>query len=382
MDIFGYTNSFKKHCIWVVFLFITTFPSFVIAQTIQFSGWIPFWRKTAGVADVVEHIDSLSVVSPFAYHVDKNGMILDSAKMKQAPWSVLIVEANKKNKPVIPTILWGDKAIMEEVLNDPKKRIRHLNEISQKILSDDRFSGVDIDYEGKSAETREGFSRFLKILKARTVKRNKQLICTIEARTPIEDKVTVVDEKLLESIEYSNDFTVIGQTCDVVRIMTYDQGAIDIQLNSVKKGTNYYAPVADPAWVTKVIETAILDIPAKKIELGVATYGYLYELTPNLYGGFSYKRIKALNYPAAIKLVSEHNTTLSRNSAGELSASYDAETKTGDTGPQKKMLIWISDSLAIKDKINLAKQYKLRGIVVFKFDGENDGALWGVLKNN
>jgi spore germination protein YaaH len=368
----------------IISIFVLVFvcsPMFVSAATLQFSGWVPFWRKTAGVADAVAHIDQLNTVSPFAYHVDKNGKLLDDAKLQSAPWDTLVNAAGGKKIAVIPTILWGDKTIMEDILTNKKLRMQHINDISKKILNDSRFAGVDIDYEAKSVATRDDFSLFLKTLSVRTRARNKQLVCTIEPRTPIEDKVTVVNEELLDSIEYSNDYTVIGKVCDVVRIMTYDQGAIDIKLNSVKKGINYYAPVADPIWVAKVIETALVDIPAKKIELGVATYGYMYELTPNLAGGFSYKRIKALNYPAAVKLATEHNTVLTRNSAGEMSASYISDAVVLPNQAQKTILLWVSDSVAIADKIALAKQYKLRGVAVFKIDGENDGKLWDVLKN-
>lgn len=349
---------------------------------LEFAGWIPYWRKTAGTADVAAHIEQLNSISPFEYNVDKTGNILNTAKLDQAPWTDLFVLAKQKKVTIIPAILWGDKQNMYDVLSNPKLRKEHTKQITEKILDNPDFDGVDIDYEGKSPETKKYFTLFLRNLAKETRKRKKTLICTIEPRTPIEDKVSVVDEAILASIQYSNDYHAIAEVCDRVRVMTYDQGAIDIKLNAEKKSNDYYAPVADSVWVEKVIkETLTGGIPKNKLELGVATYGYVYELTPRSIGGYTYKRMRAINYPKAVELGATVNRTFARNSAGEVSYSYLSAVPQGGIDQGKTTLVWVSDSQAISDKVKLARKYKLRGISVFKFDGENDGKLWDVLKN-
>lgn len=355
-------------------------PLFAFASTsttFEFGGWIPYWRKTAGVADVVDNIKHLTFISPFGYQVDAEGNLLDLAKKDDAPWTDLYRSAKKERVQVIPTILWGGAQSIDTVLANKDLRKAHITYIKNEIIKDKRFAGVDIDYEGKWASTRENFSKFLTELSVVVHDRDKILTCTIEPRTPIEDKFKVVDEKLLSSIEYSNDYKVIGQVCDYVNIMTYDQGAIDIKLSAVKKGKNFYAPVADKEWVEKVIKLAVKDIPPEKIRLGLATYGYVYELTPRKDGGYTYKRIKAINYLAAVDLATVNNKKLMRNSAGELSFTYPSTTTKGNT-----MLVWLSDSVAMQEKIDLVKKYNLNGVAVFKFDGEHDEGVWNVINKN
>jgi spore germination protein YaaH len=52
--------------------------------------------------------------------------------------------------------------------------------------------------------------------------------------------------------------------------------------------------------------------------------------------------------------------------------------KTGETVTFN--IGWYSDAEAMKQKIDLAKEFDLRGIALFKFDGEEDQKVWTYLK--
>ena len=174
--------------------------------------------------------------------------------------------------------------------------------------------------------------------------------------------------------------------------------------------------MADTEWVRKVAELAMKDIPKKKIVLGVATYGreYIVTVGPNWFK--DYKRVQSLNHPYALELAALYRLTPSRNKAGEMSFSYlptngtaernaliaalpsltaPSGTTPGDMVAQKALayanatgktttfnIIWWSDAQAIKDKLELAEELGLKGVAVFKFDGETDPALWDDLEDN
>ena len=165
--------------------------------------------------------------------------------------------------------------------------------------------------------------------------------------------------------------------------MAYDQANDDAQLMFERRDVGLYRPVADIDWVEKIATLALRDIPAKKLILGIPTYGNKYEVLPAIGTTTTkYIRIGSMNFNYADELVKSLNMIPIRNSAGELSFTYATSTGVDGKylGGYKQFLVWYSDSVAIADKIRLAKLYKLGGVVIFKIDGGNDPKVWEVLK--
>jgi spore germination protein YaaH len=350
--------------------------------------WIPYWQKTAGASTTLANLNALTQISPFAFELQADGSIKNALKIEEEPWTTLITASKKKKIAVYPTILSyphnpTDQYSQYLLLAQRKRRIAHEQEIVA-LVKNYNFDGIDIDYEAKISDTKPYFSAFLTELSALLHKNNKKLICTIEARTPPESKFATTSTAVLSQVEYVNDYKVIGKVCDQVRLMAYDQAGDDANLvNQNKAVGNIYKPVADIEWVKKVVTLALWEIPAKKIVLGVPTYGYKYEIIPaTATTSMSYSRIGSINFNYADALVKSLNLTPTRNSAGELSFTYATTTGLNGEylGGTKQYLVWYSDASAIADKIRIAKIYKLGGVAVFKVDGGNDPNLWSILK--
>ncbi len=368
--------------------------------TFDVGGWIPYWRDSEGIKDARKNIKDLDTVFPFSYVITSDGGVKDLADMQSSEWKRFVTFAQEKNVKVIPTIMTSDGALLHTILSNEELRKKHITAIVDMVKKG-KYDGVDIDYEGKKKETKDYFSLFLKELNAKLGK--KILTCTIEARTPPESLYREVPTV----INYANDFKAIAKYCDRVEIMAYDQQRADIKLNDARKGTPY-VPVADPDWVEKVIKLALKDIPKEKIVLGVPTYGRLWLVTaaPEWYQ--SYQVVGAVNMPAIEKIAKQYNATSSRNSAGELSFTYAPTTtmfaipssikapkgtEPGNIAAARALayatktgknivfyLAWYSDAHAIEDKIDLAKEYGLKGIALFKIDGEEDKRIWSIIK--
>lgn len=389
-------------------LFFVTFlaPSSAFAsaraQPLEFSGWIPYWRSATGTQDVIPHLSQLTSVMPFGYTVKNDGTLSDTANLTEEPWKSFIAKAKKNKVRVVPTVMWGNGDTIHKILSNTKTRIALENEIA-KVVKENNFDGIDIDFEAKKHETIKYFSTFLKGLYQRMGK--KWVYCTVEARMPIEDRYSPGAVIPPDAKDYANDYAQMNKYCDRVEIMAYDQGVIDVRLNKARSAP--YAPVADPGWVEGMVTLAMKDINKKKIVIGVPTYGYEYEVTPIPGDGYQYKVLWPFNPKYGEDIATKLGITPARTSANEIGFSYDpkilaaiAPTNGESTQTQQQaatssvaentgstvntsqpfnFLSW-SDAQAVADKVALARKLGVRGVAVFKFDGGEDEWVWAVLK--
>ena len=376
--------------LFVIVMIMCGMCSSVLALTAPFDKavWIPYWRKDEGVTATRANLDVVTQISPFAFELQPDGTIKNALKLDEEPWTTLLQEAQKKKVKIYPSILSyphneKEKYAMHLMLAQRKSRYAHEKEIVT-LVKKYKVDGIDIDYEAKLAETGPYFSAFLTELSTLLHANKKKLICTIEARTPPESRYATTSQAVLSKVEYANDYKIIGKVCDQVRIMAYDQAGDDALLTQANKAVgNIYKPVADIDWVEKVVTLAMRDIKPSKLILGIPTYGYKYEIIQQ--SGTStplYSRIGSMNYYYANELAVSLGVTPARNATQEVSFTYSTSTGVDGKylGGTKEYLIWYSDAQSIKDKIRLAKLYKLGGVVLFKIDGGNDPKVWDVLR--
>jgi spore germination protein YaaH len=379
----------------------------VVAHSFEVSGWLPYWRAATSTADVLPNLNKLTEINPFGYTVKNDGTLYDAANLDSATstWNPLISAARTQKVRVIPTVMWSNTQAISSMLSTHESRAVNIASIVSEV-NKNNFDGIDIDYEGKLSSDKDNFSAYLKELS--TAMGKKWVMCTIEARTPPQDLNTNAP---LSDIQYSNDFKAINTYCDRVRFMTYDQESADKTLNQAA-GSSIYTPVADPAWVSKAIQLAEKDIAPSKIEMGIATYGYEYDVTPYANGsGYMYDLLWSFNPKYALQIAAPLGIMPQRNASGELAFTYPEPTgapaalpagtsPATSTDPSKltatavtsiaeaansytlpgtmRYMTW-SDSGAIAQKVALAKRLGIRGVAIFKLDGGEDQAMWNVL---
>ena len=386
--------------------FAPMFASAAHAQTtsLEYSGWVPYWTAKKGADDARKHLKQLDEVNPFTYIVKTDGSLKDNGKMTASHWKKLAKVADKEGTRYIPTLMWNDGASTHRILSDASLRAQHIENIVE-LVEDNDYDGIDIDYEGKLAETRTYFSLFLAELNIALG--SKHLSCTIEARTPVPDRYTGTPPAT--AYEFANDYPSIGKACDTVRLMTYDQQTADQKLNALRPGP--YFPVADTLWTEKVVNLTTKDIPKNKIFIGVATYGRELEVTISPTGKFTYKNLWAFNPGYGNEIEKKFKVKRSRNAAGEATITYiDKKAKKGPSQKELiklapsgtasgelvaqgakayalknnvpvtfRMLSW-SDAGALEGHVALAKKLGVRGIAVFKIDGGEDKGIWSAMK--
>ncbi|MEI8343570.1 MAG: glycosyl hydrolase family 18 protein [Candidatus Moraniibacteriota bacterium] len=337
------------------------------AQNFFVAGWIPYWAKSGGAASLQEKIGLFSQFNLFAFGVSADGKLVDTAKSKIAPWPQFIADAKKQNVKIVPTILWGDAAVMHKIFADPVLRGKHVDNIVTMLAQND-FAGVDIDYEGKDVADRDNFSLFLETLHEKL--QGKTLNCTVEARAQDNPPADLTG---VRAMSWANDFSELNHYCDTVTIMAYDQ-VFQIHRAKVFEASGFApsAPNADNAWAQENIEYSLKFIEPEKLILGVSTYGWEFSLQ-KITDGYRYTKVRSISYPDALALANSVDVVPTRTLGGELAFSYNAV--------DGQHLVTFDDAESVKDKIKLAKKFQLKGINLFKLDGLTDPKLFEILKN-
>ena len=283
--------------------------------------WLPFWQSQNGAASIAVNLDTLHEVSPFSYELSASGALIDDLNIGNGSWDAWFGAVHDAGVKIIPTIAWFDTANIYKLLSNTKKRQAEEDTIAALVKSEN-FDGIDIDFEDMTSSTRPYYSLFIEGLAIRLHPKNKTLACTVVPRTPVS---SLYDSNPLPTVQYAENYAVLNQYCDEVRVMAYDQGTIDIQLDASKGNGTLYAPTADPAWVEKVIKNTITTISPKKVMLGIPTYGYEYQVSW-LMGATTYERVRSFTFFQAMDRADSLGIAPYRNNAGELSFTFASST--------------------------------------------------------
>lgn len=370
-----------------------------VKDSVEVAGWLPYWRAASSTRDVTPNLGALTTVHPFSFTINADGTLTDTLRINDEPWKSFVAAAKAQKVRVIPTIVWHDGEAIHKVLSDKTARAKLVKDIAAVAVKNN-WDGVDVDFESKLAETKDYFSAFLKELY--TAMGQKWVYCTIESRTPLSVRYEIVPE----NIEYANDYVEINKYCDRVQVMAYDQGGIDRQLSRAAVGP--YTPIADVRWVEKVMKEAMKTIAAKKLVIGIPTYGYEYQVSPRSSGGYDYTRLWAFNPRYATDIAAKLGLTPTRTEGGELQLLYlpevlerkekgskvknDASSanlgvpatalSNAATAPAVRsafnVMAW-GDGTSVAQKVALAKRLGLRGVAIFKLDGGQDPTIWNTL---
>lgn len=358
-----------------------------------YGAWVPFWQSQPGQQDIAIHLDSINEVSPFSYEIGAGGSLIDDLNINNGSWDAWFSAIRGLNVKIIPTIAWFSPNGIYNLLSSSKSRQAEEDNITALVQAQN-FDGIDIDFEGMSPATRPYYSLFIQGLATRLHPDHKKLTCTVVPRTPPDQLYTTVPANII----YPENYAVLNQYCDEVRLMAYDQETVDLTLDATKGSGTLYAPVADPTWVKSVVQLALQSINPKKIMLGVPTYGYEYEVSWT--GGVTtYQRVRAFGFYGAMDRADSLGIQPARNNADELSFTFASSTYIAEpailvtTVPSAKPLaltainpsapttffVSFPDAQSIADKVAIAKQYGLRGIMLFKADGAMDPNAWNFL---
>jgi len=290
--------------------------------------------------------DILDEVSPFWYTTRPHdgSLVPDKGARDQG----LVEAAHAAEVLVIPTIhnVTENHGAIVALLRDPARRSQHVAAIAAEVRAYN-YDGIDIDYETLAPEMRAPYSAFMQELSQALHAEGKLLTVAVHAKTS----------------DYGGwggfqDWVLLGQICDRVRIMTYDYSW---------RGSGP-GPIAPMSWVAAVGEYARSVMPAEKVQIGIPFYGYNWGEGENAV---------AQTWTGIQELINAYQPTVhlaARDGSGPIEESWFTYRKNG-----KRRTVWFADHRSLEAKLDLVEQQDLAGIAIWRL-GNEDPQNWEVVR--
>lgn len=193
------------------------------------------------------------------------------------------------------------------------------------------YGGVDIDFEYIKREDRDAFTAFVAETAQALHEEGYQLSVALAPKTSAGQPGLLYEGK---------DYAALGAIADHVLLMTYEWG--------YKYGPNM--AVAPLNMVRRVVEYALTEIPAEKIDLGIPNYGYDWPL-PFERGVTAARTIGNVE---AVQIAIENDAVIY----------FDETAKSPYFNYEKDGIaheVWFEDPRSMNAKLDLVEEYGLRG---------------------
>lgn len=240
-----------------------------------------------------------------------------------------------------------DPQVAHAVLRDAGVRQKAIANLVQ-VVKRNGFQGVNIDFENMAPEDRAAFTGFVRELTVKMHEIGTKVLVSVTAKTTDSPKSNWVG---------TFDYAALGKVVDRMQLMTYDENG----------SWGDPGPVASYPWVEKVLKYATSQVPAEKLLIGLAAYGYDWNLNDK-------KANKAVAWKALPNLLSKTGAA----------PKWDDKSKSPYLNYQAKdgsqHAVWYENGDSIQAKVQLAKKYKLAGVSVWRM-GLEDENFWKAIKS-
>ncbi|MBI4089774.1 MAG: hypothetical protein HY421_00060 [Candidatus Kerfeldbacteria bacterium] len=313
---------------------------------------IPYWDQDRAFQSFRDHAAAVDLVSLFWYTLDRRGRlqpyrhaeidrhIIDFAHRRQVKVLALIA-----NLPDETGRSWDWRRV-DRVIATKSQRSRFIGQVV-KLVQEHGYDGINLDFEELRESQRPAFSALVRELASALHRKKKLLRVAVEA---------LVDS----SHTHGKDWRVIAQHADQMAVMAFNEHWDDSQPG----------PIASVPWVRRVLSYArLLRLPMQKIHLGIPLYGYDW---PQQASG-RYGSAEGLEYDQVLARQRQHSV-VKRFDARSAAPSFAFEQNG------QRHTVRYENHRSLRHKLNLAKEFGVGGVSLWRLGGEDPGIWTSLLK--
>ncbi len=304
------------------------------------SAWLPYWDQARGFQSFVENAHLFAEVSPFWYEMASATSITPYPNA-EAP--EVIAGIKSRGVRLIPTITNNsDSTRVTTMLSSMVTRAAHVRAVVD-LVTVKGYDGIEIDYESMAATDRDRFTAFISQLANALHAEGKTLTVAVHPKT---------SEPGNWSGPQAHDYAGLGRAVDRLRVMTYDY----------HWSASGAGPVAPLRWVNEVARFAASQVAPKKVQLGMALYGYDWQGTAGEGVTFDVVMARMRDYGAT----RQWSTT-------------DAAPWFSYMAGGQQHTVWYEDAESIAAKLPIVDRHSLGGAVFWRLGGE-DPSVWSLVR--
>jgi spore germination protein YaaH len=213
-------------------------------------------NRPAAIESFRTNAKQISIIAPQSFSMDAEGFVSG-----EVPAEVL--EIARKNKVALMPLVTNkgfNQDLMHTVLDTPASRARVIRYLLYYALRDG-YVGFQFDYENIKYTYRDRFTVFFKEAAREFHKRGLLLSAAVVGK--YSDDRNSESPGGFDNWSGVYDYRALGKDADFLSIMAYPQHA----------GFSGPGPLAGVPWVKKIVEFTVANMPARRVSLGVPTYG-------------------------------------------------------------------------------------------------------------
>jgi spore germination protein YaaH len=332
----------------------------ICAVRLPAQGFEALWYSTPSehsTKSFLDHADQISIVSPQVFMFVRDGGIRGKVDQR------VVDKAKEKGVKLVPLVMnpGFDQPIMHHILTTKSARAKAIRSLTA-LCRDHGFAGIQFDIENVHVRDKDAFTSFSR----ETADSLHGIGCTLSAavvpRISEDPGPTTYHKWIFDNWRGVYDYKALAESMDFLSYMTYAQHT----------GASTPGPVAGYRWVKDCLDHLIaLGVPPSKISLGLASYSdHWYPVYDTAKG--PRMRGSDASYSSVMSILAKRNVTPTWDDTDKAMRAEWSEAGIYESA-------WIEDSRAFMAKLELVKEYKLRGYSVWVL-GTEDPKTWDAIK--
>lgn len=276
----------------------------------------------------------LSELPIFSYGFTKEGELLPP--LWDEEWMITLALEYGTQPILTLTPLGPDGRFNNQLISSVINNQQYTENIIQNLLELMRakgYQGIDIDFEYILGKDRDAFTTFVSRVAEAMRAAGFHTSVALAPKTSSEQQGLLYEGK---------DYRALGEVADHVLLMTYEWGYTFGPPMAV-------APINQ---VRRVVEYAVTQIPAAKIDLGIPNYGYDWPL-PFERG---VTQAKTIGNVEAIRIAIEQEATIQFDNLSQSPFFTYLDRESGISHE-----VWFEDVRSLQAKFDLINEFNLRG---------------------